>query len=243
MLEISRPPLAEEANCQGATGARRSDAARAAAAMASTASPTGVGVGASGASIGSRSWASTVNQTRIASALAAKRRSQPRTVEGGTPGPTRPAMAHPGRLGHQRGADHLGQVTATKEAVGADQHMGRLAGAATAPARSTAFNVPAPAHVSPSCRPPGPKLPAAVRARQLAGEKGAFDFHRVRSYDLHQCLRASGRALPSLPSDSREGPCASGRVHAVARREEGQPEGCPHRLQPRCRYAVTRVLS
>ena len=34
---------------------------------------------------GSRPWAITVNQTRMASALAAKRRNQPRTVEGGAP--------------------------------------------------------------------------------------------------------------------------------------------------------------
>jgi len=80
--------------------------------------------------------------------------------------------------------------------------VGALAGATPAPARSTAFDVLETAHVSPSCRPPGPKLPAAVRARELAGEEGAFDFHRVGSYDLHQCLRASGRTLPSLAKRS-----------------------------------------
>jgi len=85
VLERSRPPLAEDANDHAGIGARRNDAARAATAIASTASPIGVPVGATGANIGSRLWARTVNHTRIASALAAKRRNQPRTVEGGTP--------------------------------------------------------------------------------------------------------------------------------------------------------------
>ena len=85
MLASRRPLLATDANDHGATGARRNDVARAATAMASTASPTGVPVGATGASIGSRSWASTVNHTRIDSALAAKRRNQPRTVDTGSP--------------------------------------------------------------------------------------------------------------------------------------------------------------
>lgn len=85
MLESSRPRLAVDANDHGATGARRNDAARAATAMASTASPNGVAAAANGASIGSRPWAKTVNKTRIASAFTAKRRSHPRTVEAGTP--------------------------------------------------------------------------------------------------------------------------------------------------------------
>lgn len=86
--ERSRPPLAEDANDHGAIVPSRNAAARAATATASTASPDGVPVGATGATganIGSRLWARTVNHTRIASALAAKRRNQPRTVEGGTP--------------------------------------------------------------------------------------------------------------------------------------------------------------
>lgn len=85
VLESSRPRLADEANDHGSTGARRNDAARAATATASTASPTGVPLGATGANIGSRPWARTVNQALTASALTAKRRSQPRTVDTGTP--------------------------------------------------------------------------------------------------------------------------------------------------------------
>lgn len=85
MLDNNRPRLAADANRHGSTEPNRNDAARAATATASTASPTSVPVGASGANIGSRSWANTVNQTRTASALWAKRRSQPRTVDTGTP--------------------------------------------------------------------------------------------------------------------------------------------------------------
>lgn len=55
MLEPSRPRLALDANDHGGIGANRNDDARAATAMASTASPTAVPVGASGANNGSRS--------------------------------------------------------------------------------------------------------------------------------------------------------------------------------------------
>ena len=85
MLESNRPRLADDANDHGATGTRRNDDARAATATASTASPTADPVGAIGANNGSRSWANTVNHTRTCSALAANRRSQPRTVETGNP--------------------------------------------------------------------------------------------------------------------------------------------------------------
>lgn len=85
MLDNSRPRLAADANLHGSTGPSRKHAARAATAIASTASPAGVPVGATGASNGSRSWANTVNQPRTASALWAKRRNQPRTVDTGTP--------------------------------------------------------------------------------------------------------------------------------------------------------------
>lgn len=85
MLESNRPRLAADANDHGATGANRNDDARAATATASTASPTAVPVGATGANNGSRSWASTVNHTRIDSTLRAKQRNQPRTVETGNP--------------------------------------------------------------------------------------------------------------------------------------------------------------
>ena len=41
--------------------------------------------------------------------------------------------------------------------------------------------------------------------RPIEDVQSAFDFHRVGSYDLHQCLRASGRALPSLARDQPGG--------------------------------------
>ncbi len=55
VLDNSRPRLADDANDHGATGANRNDAARAATATASTASPTAVPVGTIGANNGSRS--------------------------------------------------------------------------------------------------------------------------------------------------------------------------------------------
>lgn len=85
VLESSRPALAADANDHGATGASRNAAARAATATASTASPNAVPVGATGANNGSRPCANTVNHARIASAFAAKRRNQPRTVDAGAP--------------------------------------------------------------------------------------------------------------------------------------------------------------
>ncbi len=77
MLESSRPEVADDANDHGNTGQSRNDAARAATPTASTASPNAVPVGTTGASIGSKPWASTVNHTRTCSAFKAKRRSQP----------------------------------------------------------------------------------------------------------------------------------------------------------------------
>lgn len=85
MLESSRPRLAADANRHGSTGANRNDAARAATAIASTASPTADPAGVTAPNIGSRPWANTLNQTRTASALRANRRNQPRTVDTGTP--------------------------------------------------------------------------------------------------------------------------------------------------------------
>jgi len=85
VLESNRPRLAVDANDHGATAPRRNDAARAATAMASTASANTDPVGTIGANIGSKSWATTVNHTRTASAVEAKRRNHPRTVDAGKP--------------------------------------------------------------------------------------------------------------------------------------------------------------
>ena len=85
MLESRRPRLAADANNHASTGPSRNDTARAATPIASTASPTAVAIAAIGASIGSRSCASTLNKTRTRSAFTAKRRNQPRAVDTGTP--------------------------------------------------------------------------------------------------------------------------------------------------------------
>lgn len=65
-------------------------------------------------------------------------------------------------------------------------------------------------HQPPLRWPPGPQLPGAARAQQLIAKQGAFNFGSASSYDLQQCLRVAGRTPPSLSSDIREGPCASG---------------------------------
>ena len=85
MLDNSRPRLTEDANDHALTGPSRNTAALAATPIASTASATTDPPGPIGPSSGSRSCANTVNQTRTIAALTANRRSQPRTVDTGTP--------------------------------------------------------------------------------------------------------------------------------------------------------------
>ena len=85
MLDNNPPLDAREANHQGSDRPSRNADARAATATASTASPTVLPVGETGPSNGSSPCANTVNHARIASAFLAKRRSQPRTVDGGNP--------------------------------------------------------------------------------------------------------------------------------------------------------------
>ena len=85
MLDNNRRRLASDANRHGSTGPNRNTAALAATPIASTASPNTDKAESIGPSIGSRPCANTVNQTRTNSALRAKRRNQPRTVETGNP--------------------------------------------------------------------------------------------------------------------------------------------------------------
>ncbi len=85
VLDNNRPRLADDANDHGPAGPSRNTAARAATPTASTASANTVAAGSIGPSNGSRSCANTVNQTRTMPALTANRRSQPRTVDTGTP--------------------------------------------------------------------------------------------------------------------------------------------------------------
>ncbi len=85
MLANNAPADALDTNPQPCCGPNRFSAALAAIPTASTASPNRLPVGKIRPNNGSMSWANTVNQTRTASAWAANRRSQPRTVEAGTP--------------------------------------------------------------------------------------------------------------------------------------------------------------
>lgn len=148
----------------------------------------------------------------------------------------RPAMPNPRRLRCQRNPDHLGHVATAQQAVSADQHMRTRAANASPPARTTALLTFQSAHRPPSRRPPRTQLTPATRARQLAADKAALDFVGVASYDLQQCLRASGRTLPSLPSDHREGPCAS-RPHDPVALTRTRPTRtpAPHHHHLRCR--------
>jgi hypothetical protein len=79
------PPVSDEANLHGGRGPNRRTAAAAAAPIAPTASANAEPAGATGPSIGSNATAQRVKCSRIRSAIAPNRRSQPRTVAAGTP--------------------------------------------------------------------------------------------------------------------------------------------------------------
>jgi hypothetical protein len=107
-------------------------------------------------------------------------------------------MSVTGGLGHQGGADHLDAVPAPDQTVLSEQDVGQGAPATAGPPETTALFPVTVAHDPHSGSAPGPQPTAASWASQLAGHQGALDFGRVGSYDLHVCLRAPGRALPSL---------------------------------------------
>lgn len=88
VLDNNLPPDTADANDHGARTPRRRTAARAATPTASTASANTDPAGCTGLSSRSRSCASAVNHTRISTTAAANRRSQPRTVDTGTPDTT-----------------------------------------------------------------------------------------------------------------------------------------------------------
>lgn len=161
------------------------------------------------------------------------------------PAPTRPAMAQPRRLGCQRRPDHLGAVTTTKQAIGADQHVRDRTTGGAALAWSTALDCPPNVErlAIARRRSPRPQSPGAARARQLTVQQGAFDFDGVTSYDVQQCLRASGRTLPSLASDAGRFLASQRRVHPVgptrrrATRRANPPSPSSMSLRPRASSA------
>ena len=71
-----------------------------------------------------------------------------------------------------------------------------------------------------------------IRALQLPSHQSAFDFERIGSYNLQQCLRASGRTLPFTgKSENREGPCAFSR-NTVPRTPTTAARSCPAQPSP-----------
>jgi hypothetical protein len=219
VLESNRPRLAIDANDHGSTGARRADTARAATAMASTASPVGVAVGANRARSGSRPWAQDREpgpdrlgvDREAAQPTPHRRHRHAHQIH-------RPAMAGSGGLGHQRRADHLDQVTSAQERVSADQHVCRRASDASGPARPAPLVTGMGTDHPPPSRTPRTQPAATVGTAELARHQRAFDLGAVGSYDLQQCLRAPGRALPSTRQRSTGGPLrVQDHVHADAR--------------------------
>lgn len=140
----------------------------------------------------------------------------------------RPAITDPERLGHQRGADHLGQVTAANKRVHPDHHVRHPTTATTGPARPAPLLTAGPTHHPPPRPTPRPQPAAASRTRELSRHQSAFDFRVVSSYDGQRCLRASRRALPSRPSEKREGPARSGHLHACLRTRRRATRRLPH---------------
>jgi hypothetical protein len=85
VLDNNPPPDNRAANRHGPAGPKRNTAARVANPMASTASPTAVPVGDGGSDAGANTNAHRTNNAANSIAPHRNRRSQPRTVEGGTP--------------------------------------------------------------------------------------------------------------------------------------------------------------
>lgn len=88
VLDNNAPHVNADTVCHGPRAPKRNTNARAATAIASSASATAEPAGRIGVSAGSNAWAHTVKCTLIGSAQPAKRRSQPRTVDACTPSAT-----------------------------------------------------------------------------------------------------------------------------------------------------------
>ena len=91
--------------------------------------------------------------------------------------------------------------------------------------------------------PPSPPPPAqptiTIRAPQLPSSESAFDFQLISSYNLQQCLRASGRTLPSPAKWKPGGPLRVQSKTLSHERQRGQPTGCPHPTIPTLDVATT----
>ena len=114
-------------------------------------------------------------------------------------------MTDPKGLCRQRSPDHVSRVASPTQSVGADQHVRRSATGTPRPTRSSPHLAVAPSQHPPARGPPRPQPATTIRTHQLTRHQRALDFQRVSSYDLQQCLRAPGRALPSRPSEKAGG--------------------------------------
>lgn len=126
VLESSRPLLASDANDHGATEARRSDAARAATAIA-----TGANSGVKVMGQNGEPHPDLLGVDREPAKPTPHRRDrQPQHRR-------RTAMTYAGRLGDQRRTNHLGRVASPKQRIAADQHVSRRATNTARATRST----------------------------------------------------------------------------------------------------------
>ena len=148
-----------------------------------------------------------------------------------------PPMPRTRRLRNQRRADHLDPITPTEQTVSADQHMRDRARRAPR-ATSTMPQHDLTATQNPPPRPP-PRIQttSTIRASQLASQQSAFDFQRIRSYNLQQCPRASGRTLPS-PAKVRPGGFLRVQNETLSHKRKQGSHRLPHNHhpRPRCRY-------
>jgi hypothetical protein len=101
------------------------------------------------------------------------------------------------RTGRQRDTDHIDPITATQQTVVADQHMRHRAHRAPRTSSTMPHLDPASAQNPRPGPPPRTQTTPTIRALQPASQQDAFDFQPIRSYNLHQCPRASRRTLPS----------------------------------------------
>jgi hypothetical protein len=115
VLANNRPAVSTDAHDHGGRGPRRSDAARAATPIASTASATPDPAGATGPNIGSKRCAHAINSAAARAATARNRRSQPRTVEAGRP-TSSAALPYPPPAAAQRNAAPITATVSTRRA-------------------------------------------------------------------------------------------------------------------------------
>ena len=166
---------------------------------------------AAGHGRGRCAWAQRVKCSRIAPALAAKRRSQPRTVEAGRP---RSAAIRrwpwPRALADQGGADDLDAVAAAQQGVLGDQHVGGGAGPADRAPEAAPLGPLGQAHLTLDAVAPGPKARLTVRAAKTALDQVRLDGGLVSPYDEHSGAPASSGRAPSRSVERfwRGGSCA-----------------------------------